>query len=268
MYEFSKGSIFYKITKPLYSKQDLGISPKGASDQLSFEIGYTLLGSPKKFVSHEIIHTKKITFLEDCMFCLSGAHYEIMYLNNENIHHTKVYSAQKGDILCLGKKTRGFRSYIISAALKSSRLGFEMQDFEKHFKIYTNKIRVCKGPEFEYLSDPDQILNNFHTISKDSSLMGLKLDSNNIKSNSYDIISSAVCDGTIQLTNNGPIILMRHRQTTGGYPRVLQVAAVDINLLAQYKIGERIHFEMISFVEAKKLLREYNHQLDKFKSLF
>ncbi|MCL6617404.1 MAG: KipI antagonist, partial [Anoxybacillus ayderensis] len=60
--------------------------------------------------------------------------------------------------------------------------------------------------------------------------------------------------GTIQVPNEGkPIILMADRQTTGGYPKIAQVIAVDLPILAQTKPGEQIVFHDISFEEAQRL---------------
>lgn len=51
------------------------------------------------------------------------------------------------------------------------------------------------------------------------------------------IITSAVLPGTVQWTPNGHlIILMRDAQTTGGYPRILQLSESAINLLSQKKL--------------------------------
>ena len=53
---------------------------------------------------------------------------------------------------------------------------------------------------------------------------------------------------------------MNDCQTTGGYPRIAQVAAVDLSLIAQLKPGDTIRFVDISFQEATELylLQENN----------
>jgi allophanate hydrolase subunit 2 len=54
--------------------------------------------------------------------------------------------------------------------------------------------------------------------------------------------------GTIQLTPGGQlIILMRDCQTTGGYPRILQLSEKSINVLAQKRLGEFVQFELINY---------------------
>ena len=67
-----------------------------------------------------------------------------------------------------------------------------------------------------------------------------------IKNSLNPIITSAVLPGTVQLTPVGNlIVLMRDAQTTGGYPRVLQLSDDAINLLAQKKTSDQVSFSII-----------------------
>ena len=51
--------------------------------------------------------------------------------------------------------------------------------------------------------------------------------------------------GTVQLTPSGKLIaLMRDCQTTGGYPRVLQLSDYAINILSQKNTGNQIKFRL------------------------
>ncbi|MGB7786903.1 MAG: allophanate hydrolase subunit 2 family protein, partial [Salinimicrobium sp.] len=57
------------------------------------------------------------------------------------------------------------------------------------------------------------------------------------------ILTGPVLPGTVQLTPSGKlIVLMRDGQTTGGYPRVLQLSEAGINALAQKLPGEKFRF--------------------------
>jgi allophanate hydrolase subunit 2 len=79
------------------------------------------------------------------------------------------------------------------------------------------------------------------------------------------MISGAVADGTIQLTPDGPIVLLRHRQTTGGYPRIFNVISADIDLLGQYAPNQPIHFIPVTIDEARGFAREKEEVLKKLK---
>jgi allophanate hydrolase subunit 2 len=268
MFNLHHPYIAYSVTQPNFGYQDLGISTEGASDRLSFDIAYMLLGKPKKFSCNEIIYTQSVEFTKNSIFCITGAHYQSITLNDKEIKHSKVYQAQIGDILKLKVKTKGFRTYLIASDIEANRIGIEFDDFKKYFYRDTQTIRVIKGAEFDYINNPIELFNTYFKISNDSNKMGLKLKSKIIKAKKYDIISSATTDGTVQLTKDGPIVLMRDRQTTGGYPRILQVISIDIDKLAQYKIGELIKFELISLDEAKELMVKHKNQLNRLNDFY
>jgi allophanate hydrolase subunit 2 len=58
-----------------------------------------------------------------------------------------------------------------------------------------------------------------------------------------------------------PIVLMAERQTTGGYPKIAQVASVDLPRLAQRAPGDAVRFAMIELAEAQALLLERERAL-------
>jgi len=59
-------------------------------------------------------------------------------------------------------------------------------------------------------------------------------------------------------------LLMADSQTTGGYPRIAQVAAVDRPLCAQVRPGDEIFFREISQQDAERL---YLHHQKRLKRL-
>ena len=111
-------------------------------------------------------------------------------------------------------------------------------------KINRNsKIKVFKGPEFDCL-DPisqDIIFNNEFTIGVNNRMAYnlVEIIENKIPS----IISSPLMPGTIQLTPSGRVIILcRDCQTTGGYPRILQLDKKSLDCLSQKVTGEKINF--------------------------
>ena len=82
----------------------------------------------------------------------------------------------------------------------------------------------------------------FFTISKNSNRMACQLNEK-VSNNIPPILSSHVMPGTVQLTPNGTlIILMRDCQTTGGYPRILQLNESSINFISQSRLSSKIKF--------------------------
>lgn len=80
--------------------------------------------------------------------------------------------------------------------------------------------------------------------------MGLSLEGVAFDTQKIEMISQPVTDGTIQLAPSGPIVLLRHRQTVGGYPRIANVIEADISKLSQYTPGSKIRFKLVSLEEA------------------
>jgi antagonist of KipI len=81
-----------------------------------------------------------------------------------------------------------------------------------------------------------------------------------------EILSEAVAFGTLQLPPDGePIVLMADRQTTGGYPRIGEVASVDLPLLAQLRPGDRVSFRPCSLPDAQALLLARERDLARFR---
>ena len=94
--------------------------------------------------------------------------------------------------------------------------------------------------------------------------MGFRLSGEHLSlTEKIELLSSAVNFGTIQLLPDGQlIILMADHQTTGGYPRVGSVAAVDLPLLAQLNPGDTVNFYLISINEAENLLVQQQFELN------
>ena len=115
-----------------------------------------------------------------------------------------------------------------------------------HFE--NRMMDVYKGPEFDMLTIEQQelLLDLDFTIAKENSRMAYQLVvtvNNSLK----PIITSLVLPGTVQLTPSGKlIILMRDCQTTGGYPRVLQLSENAINRLSQKFTNDKIRFRKIT----------------------
>ncbi|WP_341667825.1 5-oxoprolinase subunit C family protein [Alcaligenes sp. SDU_A2] len=94
-----------------------------------------------------------------------------------------------------------------------------------------------------------------YRISPASERMGYRLEGQPLQRNTQqELLSGPTCFGTIQVPNDGqPIVLMADRQTTGGYPRIAQVASVDLALLAQRLPGQTLGFEVITLEQAQAL---------------
>lgn len=128
-------------------------------------------------------------------------------------------------------------------------------------------IRVVPSREFTWFAGESIIrfLSAPYTLDTRCNRMGYHLKGPAIGTKTpRQLLSTAVTPGTIQVTGDGClVILMADCQTTGGYPRIAQVAAVDMPLCAQLKPGDSIYFKEISSREAEMLYLESEYQLTK-----
>ncbi len=118
-------------------------------------------------------------------------------------------------------------------------------------------VRIIKSPQWKEFSPEScaAMITQPFRISPDSERMGYRLQGPSIvMSEPRQMISEATSFGTIQVPSGGqPIVLMADRQTTGGYPKIANVAAVDLPLLAQMLPGDMLRFEPISLDHAQAL---------------
>lgn len=262
--------------------QAFGVPVSGTMDAYAGKLANALLGNKSEVAVLEITMTGA-TFEFNCstLICITGADMN-PNLNKIQIRNNKVVHIKEGDVLSFGKLNRGFRAYLaVFGGFKAKRVmgsysmyrGItEQTNIKKGDALDINvispttyntnaslrvksdyindiTIEVFKGPEFQLLTEIQQnkLLNSEFTISKNNNRMAYQLN-DKLVNNLKPIITSPVLPGTVQLTPSGTlIILMRDCQTTGGYPRVLQLKNMAINVLSQKFTGNNIRFKLIQF---------------------
>jgi antagonist of KipI len=218
-----------------------------------------------------------LEFETDTYIALAGAKMSAT-LNNEPISNYKTYKVNAGDILSYGRLTKGFRGYLAikdgfnvkgilgsqsqfhpitsSGCLKDKdEIPYtEINSFEP--KISELKVdclleeialEVTQGPEYGQLEN-DQLEALFFkefSVAKEYSRMGYQFEER-INGHQISMLTSATMPGTVQLTPSGKlIVLMKDGQTTGGYPRILQLSDKAISILAQKKFGDSVSFKRV-----------------------
>ncbi len=262
--------------------QHIGIPVGGALDKLSMSAANRILDNEVNTPVLECtLIGPEIEFEGEGMICLTGAEMNGS-IEDEPIERYKAVRVKSGDILKFKGAQEGCRTYIgikgqwkVKSWLGSysslssylSEKGFmgpvqvndklEIEDLSSNENLPEIKIkkpyyascyivRVVTGPEFSQFSI-EQIESFFHqifTISQDANRMGYRL---NERITGYDSsaeeISSGIIPGTVQITNSGqPIVLLADAQTTGGYPRMVNVISEDLNLFGQMKPGDEVKF--------------------------
>ncbi|WP_448650337.1 biotin-dependent carboxyltransferase family protein [Pseudomonas fluorescens] len=119
-------------------------------------------------------------------------------------------------------------------------------------------IRVLQGREWAEFSESARhaFLCEPYAMTAASDRMGYRLEGPGLDlTQPRQLLSQSVAFGTVQVPAGGqPIVLMADRQTTGGYPRIGQVASVDLPKLAQLMPGDEVRFALIDLPTAQQLL--------------
>ena len=257
-------------------QQSYGIPCSGSMDSFSSDLANKILNNSKNSAVIEITMVGPVLeFINETFICITGANLSPL-LNNKIIKMNNPIYVKPYDVLSFGVLKSGLRSYIailggfktkkvlgsrsmfknLTKAVKLAKndvLNFNEGIIFKSSKInlhkisnIDNEIKAYEGPEFDMLDSyqKDFILSNKFMISNNYNRMAIQL-SDLLFNNLDPIITSIVMPGTVQLTPAGKmIILMKDCQTTGGYPRILQVDEKSINSLAQLKKDSHLWFSL------------------------
>ncbi len=258
---------------PAYGRQHIGVSPGGAMDCFSLKRGNLMLGNPEGSPVLEILGPPELELLTPGRFVLTGARLEAFLHRGSGepaaVEHSRVYEAEAGDRLKFGDRSYGLHTYF---CFRGRDGGGPAPAEAVPFSAVSGwadpqgRIRVLPGPEYHCLKQPGLFfLTQWRTTYK-MDKMGIRLAGEpGLSCNMGNMISGAVADGTIQLTPESPIVLLRHRQTTGGYPRIFNVISADIDLLGQFAPNQPIHFVEVTLQEARDFARQKEESLSKLR---
>jgi antagonist of KipI len=175
---------------------------------------------------------------------------------------------KRGDWLPTGPRTAGLYGALwkqLAAGAEFATPKWSVQANAALMAHTHHNIRFVPGRHWERF--PAEIRERFcaseYRIAPDSDRMGYRLDGPELQpAEGGDILSEGVTFGTIQVPPDGrPIVLMANRQTTGGYPRVGEVASVDLPLLAQLPPGDTVRFQQIALDQSQTLYLEREREL-------
>ena len=116
-------------------------------------------------------------------------------------------------------------------------------------------IRAVAGAHFDALDDISQraLFGHEFRIGVDSNRVGARLEGHALALRAaLELISTGVVPGTVQLPPGGTaIVLGAEGPTTGGYPRIAHVIAVDQGHLAQRRPGDFVRFAQTDLDDAQ-----------------
>ncbi len=106
-------------------------------------------------------------------------------------------------------------------------------------------LRLISG--YDHDRFPDEARRAFYSseykVTTQMDRTGMRLAGPPVKWGQGDILSKPVALGVVQITNDGtPVVLLRERQSTGGYPMMGVVSRLDLFRLVQAFPGTPVHF--------------------------
>ena len=259
----------------------IGVPVSGVMDSTSAERANMLLNNNLDDAVLEFtLIGPTLKFHTNTSIAITGARMSPL-INEKSIQNNKVYHIVAGSVLKFGSLVSGARSYL---AVDGGFKGEIVLGSQSFYRGITKKERIVKGdilpivqngtlaktsksnsrirpkdfnsnilkayrgPEYWQLNELRRgtLFKTEFSISKLFNRMAYQLEEG-ISNELSSLITSPVMPGTVQLTPNGQlIILMRDCQTTGGYPRILQLSENAINLLSQKKQNDSIRFKLIA----------------------
>ncbi len=133
------------------------------------------------------------------------------------------------------------------------------------FDLERRPLALLHGSHWAALDSASQrqLYGGRFTLSKDSNRTAGRLDGLALHlAEPLELVSEAVLPGTLQLPPSGqPIALQAEAPVTGGYPRIGQLAAVDLPRLAQLRPGDTVCFRDTGMDEALARLAAHRQRL-------
>ena len=256
--------------------RNIGIPTSGFMDQESAWAANKIVDNDREESLIEItLKGPTLLFNNNCTISITGGDFSPL-INDMPIKMYKSINVKLGDTLKINNTKNGARCYLAISGGINVKSIFGSKSFlsnisesyylrkgdeikisdnsnnkilkKNNLKFKLNRsMEVFKGPEFDLLSIKvkNMLFKNEFTI-RTNSRMAYNLEEK-VQIGIKSIISSPVLPGSVQLTPSGKIIILhRDCQTTGGYPRILQLNKSSLNHLSQIKSNEKIKFSLIN----------------------
>lgn len=264
----------------------LGVAQSGVMDEYAYRWSQKLLNDQNSNAL-EIMAGVKLKATLPTQISLCGADLEFK-LNGIPQPIWQTYMIQAGDILSFDRRISGERVYLsvkggfavekkrgsYSTTLREG-IGSRVQKgdllpFDPHssthaiFRVKESYIpdyresislRILLSYQEEYFSleEREEFFSSSYEVTLQSDRMGYRLKGPPIAPTQGGIISEAIAFGSVQIPKDGvPIVLLKERQTIGGYPKIGTILPIDCFWLAQVSIGSSVKFEPIGIEQAQE----------------
>ena len=282
--------------KGRYGYSEIGVTNSGVMDEYAYLSANKMLGNNLETNILEIAFSNVIFKVNaSTQIVITGAFCEF-FINDVLKECWQTHNIKVGDVIKIGKILNGIRVYLAvkggfdikkefgsnSTTIKEKLGGIngeklkkgDVLAFEESFCTHNTRLkkefiptyedeltlRVVLSYQDEYFpkEQKEKFFSNIFTVTNDFNRMACKLSGEAILCDIDGIISEAISFGAIQVPSDGqPIILLKDRQTIGGYPKIGSVLPIDCFKLSQVKANTKIRFSQITIDEATKKTRRF-----------
>lgn len=268
----------------------LGIGHSGPMDEVSHRLANAIVGNADDAVALEMtLLGPTLRFDADARIALAGAGFEAT-LDGRPLPLWQPHAVAAGSVLSCGSARRGARATlaiaggircrpVLGSAATDANAGIgtplhagDTLGLASTRPVHASArwsldprpwfdadpslpIRLIRGTHFEALEAPSRaaLFEATFRIAAESNRVGYRLDGARLAlAAALDMVSEPTATGTVQLPPGGqPIVLMAEHPVTGGYPRIGQIAAVDLPRLAQRRPGDTVRFAPIDLDDAQ-----------------
>jgi biotin-dependent carboxylase-like uncharacterized protein len=265
--------------------RSLGVPVGGAADRCALALGNALVGNAADAAALEVTLSGPTLVADAALACVVyGAAFDLAS-GHRSLVSGKTFTLEPGEELRIGGTRDGVRTYfcvrggLLVPEVLGSRSGLEPLKGGEHLECRPattsgrwfqhafagdaerRTLRTIPGRQAEWFGDFNLFSASF-VVSGDSDRMGLRLRGEAIVCPERELVSEPVCPGSVQVTRDGQcIVLGIDGQTIGGYPKIAQVIAADLDKLARLRPGDEVRFQNVSLESAEALYRQKREEL-------
>ncbi len=274
-----------------HGQQSIGLTTGGPMDEMAFRWGNAILDNDPNAPQVEITFGMlTLAAQADTSIAITGADLGAT-LNDISVASWQTYSIKQGDMLAFNQPVWGLRAYLsvkdgflckeilgsVATVMREKIGGLTGKGDKLHnndllrYSPYTRHkpravprvatpnyaqtaIPVMLGYQYQSFTPAERarFFSSNYRVSSASDRMGYRLQGSAITSDVQGIISEGIAYGAIQIPQDGqPIVLLRDRQTIGGYPKIGCVTSYGGGILSQQTTGAGIQFTPITVDQAQ-----------------
>jgi biotin-dependent carboxylase-like uncharacterized protein len=282
-----------------FGQNHLGVTEGGPMDFRSFALANRLVGNEMDASALEItLGGLELECLTASTICLTGA-FSPLTINGQARALWQTHRVNKGDVVKAGFAALGVRCYLSvcggfdeaqffnsQATVVRENIGTVLQP---GMDLHSSSCSLNMNQKLNYLLQPSlrkkatldfvagyqwdlifedsrqAFTTNNYVVSKENDRMGYRLEGEPIETGINRLYSEGIARGAIQITGEGfPIVLLKDRQTIGGYPKLGSVTFESLDVLAQLTQGAEIQFRQVS---PEKSIQDYRQYMKNIESV-